>query len=119
MEDNPQAENEVPAVGFSHTSHPITKKNSDNDVVTGTLPQAEDPAENTAVVRKRGGALDTGPDNEDVVNGDLSFGQAVENHQAKKAERKRMLADQADKQPSLHGNILDLVAKRERKMSQA
>ena len=30
-----------------------------------------------------------------------------------------MLADQAGKSPSLHGNILDLVAKRERKMNQA
>jgi hypothetical protein len=49
-----------------------------------------------------------------------SFGQAVEQQLgSKKSDRKKMLADhQAGDRPSLHGNILDLVAKRERKMNQ-
>ena len=50
IEDHPQAENEVNVAGFPKASLPVTKKNSQNDVVSN-VPPAYDTAENTAIVR--------------------------------------------------------------------
>ena len=105
IEDNPQAENEVQVANFNHPSHPITKKNSQSNVISrgsaGPSISAHGSIGNTSsVVRERVPMKDVSPNGtayDSSNNGDLSFGQAVERQLGSKgSNRKKMLADHRD-----------------------